>query len=230
MKTGLKVASHLWSYHIVMLLIAVFFLSGMGGAWYTLLINALLVAGMAMMAFNEGAYHGEKGCTLAASLEKQAKEGRRIDDALKAQVFNRKVAAWILIFGAAPFLLLSTVNAAVAPFYPEIPAIEEQAEEEEKSFSFALDEEEVDVVVNPVNVAARAVFMPYVSVYTLVSGSVLNALFFLFSLPLPVACAVGYLLGPKLRDKKLHDIAKGKKRKMRNLKVNKKPRTPKAEV
>ena len=101
--------------------------------------------------------------------------------------------------------------------------------EEEKSFSFA-EESEEDVVINPVNVVARAVFMPYVSVYTLVSGKVLNALFFLFSLPLPAACAAGYLMGPKMRDKKLHDIAKGKKRKMRNLKVNKKPRTPKAEV
>ena len=64
----------------------------------------------------------------------------------------------------------------------------------------------------------------------MVSNKTLNALFFLFALPVPLFQSIGYLLGPKLRAKKLHDIALGKKRKMRNLKVNKKPRTPKAEV
>lgn len=229
MKTSLKMAAHLWGYHILMLVIAVFFLSSMGDSWYGIALNVLLLAAMVMMAFNDGIYQGEKGCTLAASLEKQAKEGRRIDEKLKNQVFNKKVAAWVLILGSLPFLLVSAVNAAVAPLYPEIPVLSEAEPEEEKSFSFA-EESEEDVVINPVNVVARAVFMPYVSVYTLVSGKVLNALFFLFSLPLPAACAAGYLMGPKMRDKKLHDIAKGKKRKMRNLKVNKKPRTPKAEV
>ena len=50
------------------------------------------------------------------------------------------------------------------------------------------------------------------------------------TLPIPLMLCIGYLMGPSLRIKKLREIALGKKRKMRNLKVNKKPRKPKAEV
>lgn len=234
MKMGLKYAAHIWSYHVLLMVIALFFLSGMGSAWYAIVLDVLLIAGITLMAFNDGAYNGEKACTLAVSLEKQVKEGRRVDEKLKAQVFNKKVAVWILIFGMVPFLLMSTVNAIVAPFYPEAQTAAEVAEEDTTgSFDFEYDEEaaaEEIAQINKVNVVARMVFMPYVSFYGLVRGNVLNALFFLFSLPMPIAEAVGYLLGPKMREKKLKDIARGKKRKMRNLKVHKKPRQPKAEV
>lgn len=231
MKTGFRLAVRIWSYHLLMAVIGAAFISGMGGTWYGLLVNAILVLGMMIMALNEGAYHGEKACTLAASLEKQVKEGRRIEEKLKEQVFNRKVAAWILIFGSLPFLLVSAVNAAVAPFYPEITVEDMQEAETTGSFEFQYeDEDEEQAPVNTVNVVARLVFMPFVSVYTLVNGSVLNALFFLFSLLMPCVEAVGYLFGPKLRSRKLKDIVRGKRRKMRNLKVNKKPRQQKAEV
>ena len=231
MKTGFKLATHIWSYHLLMVLIGVVFISGMSGTWYGLLVNAVLVLGMIAMALNEGAYHGEKACTLAVSLEKQVKEGRGIDEGLKEQVFKRKVAAWILIFGSLPFLLISTINVIAAPFYPEITVEDMKETEETGSFAFQYEEEaEEGTAVNTVNVVARLVFMPFVSVYTMVDGSVLNALFFLFSLLTPGAEAIGYLCGPKLRDKKLKDIARGKKRKMRNLKVHKKPRQQKAEV
>jgi len=231
MKMGLKLATQVWSYYLLALLIGVVFISGLGGAWYGLLINGLFVLGMMLTSFSIGAYHGEKACTMGVTLEKQVKEGRRIEEALKGQVFSRKVAAWILIFSSLPFLLVSTVNAIVAPFYPEITVEDMQDQETTGSFEFQYDDNDAEETqINPVNIVARMVFMPFVSIYTVVNGSVLNALFFLFSLLMPGSAAVGYLCGPKLRAKKLHDIALGKKRKMRNLKVHKKPRQPKAEV
>lgn len=233
MKLGLKYAAHAWSYYGIALAVSLVFLGGMGSAWYALALNALLILGMMVMALNDGAYNGEKACTLAVSLDKQVKEGRRVDEKLKAQVYDRKIAAWIMIFGVAPFLLLSTINAIVAPFYPEV-VVEAEAEAavEEEGFKFNYGDEAVEEAepINVVNVIARIAFMPFVSVYTLVSGKVLNALFFLFSLPIPLMETIGYLNGPKMREKKLKDIALGKKRKMRNLKVNKKPRQQKAEV
>ena len=234
MKMGLKYSVRVWGYYALLLILGVLFLGNLSTDWVALALNAaLIVAGM-LMAYNEGAYSGEKACTLTASLEKQIKEGRNIDASLRAQVYNKKIAAWILIVGSAPFLLISTINAIAAPFYPEItsePAVEESAEQTAGSFEFDYsDEEEEAAPVNWANVIARVAFMPFVSVYTLVRGNVLNALFFPFSVLMPSACAVGYYMGPKLRDKKLHDIAKGKKRKMKNLKVNKKPRQQKAEV
>ena len=232
MKTGFKLATHVWGYHILLIIIGAFFISSMGGSWYGLLINGVLIAGMILMALGDGMYQGEKACTLMASIEKQIKEGRKISETLKSQVFNRKVAAWGLIIGALPFLLVSTVNAVAAPFYPEITVEDMQEVDTTGSFEFDYEDEaqEEGATVNPFNLVARIVFMPFVSVYTVVRGGVLNALFFLFSLLMPGAQAIGYLCGPKMRDKKLRDIARGKKRKMRNLKVNKKPRQPKAEV
>ncbi len=232
MKIGLKMAVHGWSYHLVALLIGLMFISGMGNNTLALVMNALLMVAICGMIFNDGAYNGEKACTLAASLEKQEKEGRKIDARLKEQVFDRKIAAWILIIGMLPMLLVSTANLIAAPFYPEIEETEVETEEQ-ATFQFDYSDEQEDEELAPFNgfnVAARIVFMPYVSVYTLVSNKALNWLFLLFSLPIPLCQSVGYLLGPKLREKKLRDIALGKKRKMRNLKVNKKPRKPKAEV
>ena len=233
MKMGLKLAAHGWSYHVMALLIGVMFISGMSSTTIALILNALLMIAVWGMVFNDGAYNGEKACTLAASLEKQEKEGRRIDGKLKAQVFDRKVAAWILIIGMLPLLLVSTANLIAAPFYPEVEAEEADPEEEKATFQFDYSDDQESGELAPINgfnVAARIVFMPYVAVYSLVSNKALNWLFLLFSLPVPLFQSVGYLLGPKLREKKLHDIALGKKRKMRNLKVNKKPRKPKAEV
>ena len=233
MKLGLKYATHGWGYYLLALVVGLMFLGGMGTAWYTLVLNAGLVIGIVLMAFNDGAYLGEKACTLAASLEKQVKEGRRVDEKLKNETFKKKTALWILIAGVLPFLLLSTVNVIVAPMYPEVAIEEEEEADTTGSFVFDYDgnQEAVEAQsVNVVNVIARLVFMPYVTTYSLVPGKVLNWLFFLYSLPVPVMQAAGYLLGPKLREKKLKDIARGKKRKMRNLKVHKKPRQQKAEV
>ena len=229
MKMGLKCASHGWSYHLLALIIGLMFISGMGGSTFALILNGALLLAVLALAYNDGAYNGEKACTLAASVEKQIKEGRQVEEKLKAQVYNRKNAAWILIIGMLPMLLVSTVNLIAAPFYPE-PEVVEVVEEESFSFDYSDDAAEEEAPVNVANVAARLVFMPYVAFYSLVDYSTLNWLFLLFSLPIPLIQSVGYLLGPKLRAKKLHDIALGKKRKMRNLKVNKKPRQQKAEV
>lgn len=227
---GLKMAAHGWSYYMLALLICLMFISGSIGSTIALILNILLLIAIWGMVFNDGAYNGEKACTMAATLEKQEKEGRRIDPRLRAQVYDRKVAAWILIFGMLPLLLIAGANAIAAPFYPEIEEPVVVEERESFSFDYGDETEEEEVQINTFNFVARIAFMPFVSFYTMVSNSTLNILFFLFALPLPLFQCVGYLTGPKLRNKKLHDIALGKKRKMRNLKVNKKPRQQKAEV
>ena len=233
MRVGLKQATHSWGYYALALVMGAVFIGGMGATWYSIILNATLILALMLMSLNDGAYNGEKACTLAVSLEKQVKEGRRVDERLKSQVYDRKIAAWILIFGSLPFLLVSTVNAVVAPFYPEVVVESEEAEDPVGSFAFDYSDEEdlaEEAPINVVNVVARIVFMPFITVYSMVSGSVLNGLFFLFSVLMPGAQAIGYLLGPKMRGKKLIEIARGKKRKQRNLKVHKKPRQPKAEV
>jgi len=109
MKLGWKYATQAWGYHVVAMLLGFFFVANMGGSWFGLAVNALLLLSAIGLALNNGAYQGEKACTTAATIEKLEADGRKVDESLRSQVFNRRVAAWILIFGCLPFLLVSGV-------------------------------------------------------------------------------------------------------------------------
>ncbi len=232
MKISFTYALKTWGIHVGMVLLAVLFLMGSSGSVIMTILNILVLAGFLLLAFNEGAYNGEKACTLEVSLEKQLKEGRVVDEKLKSQVFSRKTGVIMLLICLLPFLLVSAVNLAVEPLYPAVEQVEEEVEREAFTYDYEAAENAAGQPVNWVNVVARVMFMPYVFSYSLVSPHTLNLLFLLYSFPLPVAAFAGYMTGPRLRQKKLRDIALGKKRKMRNLKVHRdrKPRGPKAVV
>ena len=224
MMVGLKYASKTWGLYAVLVLLSLLFLSGLGGSTLAIILNVALLVIFLLLMFNEAAYNGEKACTLAATLDKQVKEGRPIDEQLKKQVFSRKTGAIMLAICLAPFLLVSTVNLIAAPRVME--------EEEQEAFSYDPDAVQEAAPVCRPNIVARLVYMPFVTTYSYVNNGTLNVLFMLYAFIAPLTAFCGYMLGPKLRQKKLHDIALGKKRKARNLKVNKQrtPRGPKAEV
>ncbi|MDO4548135.1 MAG: hypothetical protein Q4D04_08560, partial [Clostridia bacterium] len=95
--------------------------------------------------------------------------------------------------------------------------------------------EQARAETNYFSVATRAVFMPFFSVYASFNQNPdgLNLLFALLSLIIPVPAAVGYLMGPSFRLKKLKAIETGKKRKLKKLKVAQKKheaKKPKMEV
>ncbi|MBQ8952631.1 MAG: hypothetical protein IJ048_00815 [Clostridia bacterium] len=230
MKVSLSYAAKTWGIYAVLILLSLLFLTGSSGSIILTILNIAALAGFLLVAFNEGAYNGEKACTLEASLEKQLKEGRIVDEKQRQQVFSRKTGVRMLIICLLPFLLISALNLAVAPLYPEVEQVE--TEREKWTYDYDAVENASTQPVNWVNIIARVVYMPYVFTYSLVSPATLNLLFLLFALPMPLAAFAGYMAGPALRQKKLKDIALGKKRKMRNLKVHRerKPRGPKAEV
>ena len=219
--------------YAVLVLLSVLFVSGLGSGVLAIVMNAVLLLAFLALVFNEAAYNGEKGCTLAATLDKQVKEGRTVDERTKKQVFSRKTGVIMLLICLAPFLIVSTVNLIVAPQVLDMsaPAVEEE-EEEEDAFSYDPDATVEAAPVCRANVVARLVYMPFVTSYSYVTNGALCGLFMLYAFITPLTAFVGYMLGPKLRQKKLHDIALGKKRKARNLKVHKQrtPRGPKAEV
>ncbi len=223
-KQGFKYAVHIWGYHLIAAILGIVFISTMSGV-LGIIVNSLLIAGIVGIALNEGAYHGEKASTASATIEKQEKEGRKVSDLQKKAVYKHSVAVWTIILGCLPFLLLSTVNLIDAG-NAGIAAVEQSGEVQSEDVVLNYEGEVVlsGLSTTPVNAVARLVFSSYVAFYSLVEGGVLNVLFFAFSLPVGIAMGVGYLFGPRLRNRKLYDIAKGKKRKMRNLKVNKKPR------
>lgn len=223
-KQGFKFAMHVWGYHLIAAILGIVFLSTMSGVW-GIVVNSLLIAGIVGVALNEGAYQGEKACTASATVEKQEKEGRKVSDLQRKAMYKRSVAVWAIILGCLPFLLLSTANLIDAG-RTDTAVIEQSAEAAQEDVVLNYEGEAVQsgLSTTPVNAAARMVFSSYVAFYSLVDAGTLNMLFFVFSLPVGAAMGIGYLCGPWLRNRKLHDIARGKKRKMRNLKVNKKSR------
>ena len=230
-KVGLSYAAKTWGVYLIAMLLSLFFLAGTGVTWVMITLNVLVLLVFALLIFNDGAYNGEKACTLQASMDKHVQEGRRVDESQRVWTFNPRNGAIAFLICVMPFLILSAVNLAAAPYFPET-AEEETQEREAFTYDYEAAEAAKAAPVNWVGVAARTVFMPYVCMYSLVSQGTLNILFFLYSLFLPAFGLAGYLCGPAMRKKKLRDIALGKKRKMRNLKVNRtrKPRGPKAEV
>lgn len=232
MMVGLKYASKTWGLYAVLVLLSLLFLSGLGGSTLAIILNVALLVIFLLLMFNEAAYNGEKACTLAATLDKQVKEGRPIDERLKKQVFSRKTGAIMLAICLAPFLIVSTVNLIAAPRVMDMNAPAVPEEEEQEAFSYDPDAVQEAAPVCRPNIVARLVYMPFVTTYSYVNNGTLNGLFMLYAFIAPLTAFCGYMLGPKLRQKKLHDIALGKKRKARNLKVNKQrtPRGPKAEV
>ena len=229
MNVSLSYAARTWGIYAVLVFLCLLFMTGASGSVILTILNIAVLLGFILVAFNEGAYNGEKACTLAVSLEKQMKEGRVVDEKTRRQVFSKKTGVTMLVICLIPFLLISVLNLAVAPMYPEVETTQVEREKWTDPNEVA---ETVETRVNPVNIIARLVFMPYVFTYGWVSSATLNLLFLLYGIPMPVAAFVGYMMGPALRQKKLKDIALGKKRKMRNLKVNRqrKSRGPKAEV
>ncbi len=233
-KLGFKYGVHVWGYHLAAAILGIAFISSMTGV-LGIIVNSLLIVGIVAIALNEGAYHGERACTVAATIEKQEKEGRRVSELQRNMVFKRSVAAWIMIFGCLPFLLLSGLNLMDAKSNAQLSDEQTQQVEttqKDEGFAFDYDEDDQQSVfdISPARAATRLAFSSYVAFYSLMSNELLNIMFFVFSLPVAAGMAIGYLCGPYLRNRKLHDIAKGKKRKMRNLKVNKKSRDSEAVV
>ncbi len=241
MNAGCKMGFRVLMYYGLMVLLSILFLSGMTG-WLLYTLNALLLLGFGALVLNDCAYQGEKAAKTLAMIEKKRAEGLSVDPLYEKQAFSKRNAVYLLLTAALPLLLLAAVNLACEPYYPvvevsaeaEMP-VEEEAEPlpyDEGAFPEANAEipepEEPMSRVVLLMVITRALFMPFLGLYTLVSAHVLYILFLPLSLLLPTAGAIGYLQGPKLREKKLDDIEKGKKRKMRNLRVNKKPRTPRS--
>ena len=206
MKTSLQLAGQMLVYYAILVILSLMFVLGISVEmrWLQIAVSVLILLAYAWMLYADGATRGEKAATLSANIERQRSEGRAIEPAQQRASF-RPATAWIgFLFGISPLILIALANILSAPFY-------------------APDQ------LNPYEITARIVFSPYQPLYALQDGHIdlLNWLLLICPLILPLVMPFSYLQGPKLRQKKLEMIAKGVKRKRKNLKVNKKPRQPK---
>ncbi len=235
MKQTMKYTTRMWGIYAVLMLLSLFFIMSVTNTAVQVALCVALLAGFGLLLFNEGGYNGEKACTLAALLDRQIKEGRSVDREQYAQTWSKKNALRMFVMMILPFVLIALINLAVAPLYPTAEEAEVQ-EEEVSSTGFIVEDveepgEEDAPATNWVNVITRIVYSPYCALYGHVSASLLNWLFLPLGLLLPACDVIGYLCGPRLREKKLKDIAKGKRRKLRKMKREREAnRGPKAVV
>lgn len=233
MKVSLGYASKTWGLYGVLVLLSVLFVSGLSNGILQIVMNAALLLVFLLLIYNDAAYNGEKACTLQATIDKQIKEGRPVDERMRARAFSRKTGVTTLVICLLPFMVLSLINLVMGPSHQDLSAPAVIVEEEEpEAFSYDPEAAAAAEPISKLTVITRLVYMPFVASYGYVTNGVLNALFLLYALVAPGTAFAGYMMGPVMRKRKLHDIALGKKRKARNLKVNNKrgPRAPKAEV
>ena len=237
MKLAMKYASRMWGIYAVMIVLCILFLMSASATVLGIILNVALLIGFGLLLFNEGGYNGEKACTLQASLDRQIKEGRSVDQEQYAQTFSKKNALRMFLVMIAPFVIVALINLAVFPLYPEpdtdAAALDTPAV---SSTGFVVDdvtepdEGAAPAPTNWVLVVTRLLFSPFFALYSL-KASLLNWLFLPLGLVFPACDAAGYLCGPRLRDKKLKDIARGKRREMRKMRREREAhRAPKAEV
>lgn len=240
-KQGLKLGAGALITYFISAILSMTLLVEMSGKWYALqvILNLVLFGLMALLMFQNGGNAGEKACTITATVERIRQEGREPDPKVLKGRFDKRVALIAFLTCALPLFIVAGVNLAAEPYYPPVlvdpaaPTVEEIAQqysemsdEERAAFDAQIAEEKTPT--NWVNVVARVVNMPYICVYSPMGMNPhgLNLLFLLFAVVSALPTPIGYLCGPALRKKKLMDIEKGKKRKMKRLKVNRKPRKP----
>lgn len=246
MKAGVKFGGRMLGYYTTLTVLSVLFLSMIqeNMYWLQVILNVAILAGFAVLLLNDGGYNGEKACSLTVSLERRRAEGHAVPPESERDTWKPKVAVIALLTAALPLLLLSVANLVYEPVYDrQVSEYEAQygliadlypqetvqeGENAQEPAPAILPEGQPNPPTNWVMVVTRLCFMPFIALYPLFADapSTLHMLFVPLSFLMPAFGAVGYLMGPKLRQKKLDDIAKGVKRKKRNLKVNKKPKGP----
>ncbi|MEG0934086.1 MAG: hypothetical protein RSJ41_00695 [Clostridia bacterium] len=245
MKQGLKLGGRALAIYLMDAVLSLLVLGGIGDdwRWMQLVLNGLMLAGMAVVMFESGAYRGERAATLSATVERMQEENHVPDEATRAGCFSKKVAGICALTVLLPLLAVASINLIAQPLYPPVMAEENAPTPEElgamlagmnegERAQYEMELREQVAKTNYVSVATRLVFMPMVGVYGFFGRNPtgLNWLFVLFSALVALPAALGYLLGPQYRAKKLEQMRKSNRRKLRKAKVSAQRRPPKPEV
>lgn len=243
MSTGVRMATRTY-----MMYMANALMCGLFMLWFSdwivvqTIACAVLLVAFCIMCYNDGGFRGEHDCTLERTVEKRIEEGKSVDEETKKQVFNKKNALVCILVAGIPLCLLATANLIASPYYPAMEVQEETVQSDDPfyydSSSVGAQREEVEDPAAALRVITRVCFLPLLPLYTILQNNttLLYILFIPFSFVMPACMAAGYLNGPKIREKKIEEIARGKVRKRRGLLVGgmggktKGPRQPKPKV
>ncbi len=233
--------------HLTMMLFSLL-VSFVGKPVIGILLGAAVYVMYIFMMYADGAERGERACSLSATVLKLESEGKSVDDKMKKQMFEKSKAVKACIIASLPFFLLATANAVFA----EAGAIHENylgtitrivfmpcawltriftelvgwnidgALEISKNLFSAVEYSGISFA-KVAEVSKNAA--PFATAFNAHYITILRLLFIPLSVVPALSMMIGYLRGPKFREKKLKEIEEGSRKKRKKLKVNKKTKT-----
>lgn len=247
-----------YTMHLTMMILCAM-VSFVGNEILGFIFGILIYAIFVILQYGDGADRGERACTLSATVEKLQSEGKNVDPQMLTQTFNKKRALISVLASSLPFAILALVSLILADpnsvsenvlgtitrvvFLPlawlnrlltslvgwDLDGLWMSGSAvigTMESFGEGVELLNVSDAVAGIGVYAKSYDVFYITL--------LRAAFVVFSFVPPLAQAIGYLQGPKFRQKKLEDIAKGTRKKRKKLKVfqnrSAQPRHRKPEV
>lgn len=219
-----------------------------GNMWLGGLLGLLIFAGFAVMQYGEGCERGERACTLRDTVDKMRKEGREPEEVMLKQLYDPSMAVKAFLISSLPLTLLALVNLILADphsvsesilgtvtrivFFPAAWLTRLLAES--VGIDYAGTMQAITGVVGSLTrggidfgaaIGSLSGVADYAVAYDLYYLTILRIGYIVVSFIIPAAMMIGYMRGPRLREQRLKDIAKGTRKKARKLKVfNNKPR------
>ena len=137
MREGIMFGLRTLGKYIVLFLLSLMFLGMIPPTqlWLQALLNAVFLAGFALLAWNEAGAVGERAETLRVTLESRRAEGLKVDSLAEAKTYRTATAVVGFFAAALPLVVIALLNLASLPSHPEsldpanftIPIEEQQA-------------------------------------------------------------------------------------------------------
>lgn len=233
--------------HVTMMVFSLL-VSFVGKPAIGIIMGLAVYAVYVFMMYADGADRGERACTLSATIAKLESEGKIVDASMTLQRFEKKKAVKAFIISSLPLFLLAVVNLILATpgsihenllgtitrvvfmpcawitrLFTELVGWNvEGAMELSKDLFAAVEYSGINfTTVAGLNVSNETLAYAFNAHYI----TWLRILFIPFSCVPSLAMMIGYLQGPRYRQKKLKEIEEGSRKKRKKLKVNKKTKT-----
>lgn len=230
--------------HVVMAIVCAM-CSFVGGVTLSVLMGALLYAAYIVVMYGEGCGFGEHACTVRDTVRKLESEGKKPSDDMEKESYDPKKGLIAALVLAAPLVLLALANLLAAnprsagenllgvitrvvnlpsafltrlcteAIVTEIDGAKQAAITVLKAFEY---DSALDINFDSLATGFRPIIM-YGSAVD-VSMLTLMRLLFIPSGILPgLSMFIGYLQGPRLREKTVKDMLKGSRKKRKKLKM-----------
>lgn len=227
--------------HVVMAIVCAM-CSFVGGVTLSVLMGALLYAAYIVVMYGEGCGFGEHACTVRDTVRKLESEGKKPSDDMEKESYDPKKGLIAALVLAAPLILLALINLLMADKTSSgenIVGVITRVINLPSAFMTRLCTEKIVTEIEGAKAAAVAALSVFdygkvdtgllatafktIGVYgSAVDVSSLNLMRLLF-IPtgiLPgLSMFIGYLQGPRLREKTVKDMLKGSRKKRKKLKM-----------